>query len=55
MLNFLKLNKTIFSLAMVVEKTNSFGVFVNGTWGGMRGKHYKLYGIQVNVLHFPCH
>jgi len=32
-----KFNKTLFSLAMVVEKANSFGVFVNGTWGGMRG------------------
>jgi len=26
-----------FSLAMVVEETNSFGVSVNGTWNGMRG------------------
>lgn len=32
------MNKPLLSLAIIVEKSNSLGVLVNGTWNGMRGR-----------------
>lgn len=39
---------------MVVEKNNSYGVPVNGTWNGMRGHLQRGVNNMINLILLYC-